>query len=302
MDMMDDLLQTFDDTLSFGNFDSGVGSNSTSSFHQSQSPNVSSSENDSSVGPLLIDVAPTDSDLPCMRINGRKIYGPPSNWIGQPPNTCELFVKHIPAIIDEIELLGYFRRIGCIYELRLMIDFKNENRGFAYLRYVDEASTSMAIELLNHLYVRPGRKLIVERSYDKCSLFIGNISKQLTRSDIENELFSMFTELAKVVIAPVHARDLGNGSLQNGGYVFLDFPSHNAAVRAKQLTSTGRCRLWGRDVKIVWANPKEHVDDEVMSKVCIRIKTFFFALIYVCFFKLGDYSLRWKRRHVCDPS
>lgn len=266
--LFDNLCQSFDDSVSLGNFDSGVGSNSSSPFLQSA--NASSSENDSStltVGALQIDVAPADSDLPCMRINGRKIYGPPSNWIGDPPNTCELFVKHIPRVIDEIELLDHFQRIGCVYEFRLMVDFKNENRGFAYLRYVDEATTMMAVELLNHFYVRPNRKLIVERSYDKCSLFIGNVSKLLSRSEIERELFSMFTELAKIVIAPVHARDITNESLQNGGYVFLDFPSHNAAVRAKQQTSTGRCRLWGRDAKIVWANPKEHVDEEVMSKV-----------------------------------
>lgn len=298
---MDNLFQGFDDSLSFGNFDSGVSSNSTSSF---LSPNASSSENDSStltVGPLLINIAPGDSELPCMRINGRKIYGPPSNWIGQPPNTCELFVKHIPRVIDEIELLNHFRRVGCIYEFRLMVDFKNENRGFAYVRYVDEGTTSMAVELLNHLFIRPNRKLIVERSYDKCSLFIGNISKQLSRSVIESELFSMFTELARIVIAPVHARDVTNESLQNGGYVFLDFPSHNAAVRAKQQTSTGRCRLWGREVKIVWANPKEHVDEDVMSKVCNKR---FFSIAFICMFfiKLGDDSLRWKRRHVCDLS
>lgn len=266
---MDNLCDTFDESLTFGNFDSGFGSNSSSSFNQS--PNVSSSENDSTtltVGPLQIDVAPGDSELPCMRINGRKVYGPPSNWIGQPPNTCELFVKHIPRAIDEVELLNHFRRIGCIYEFRLLVDFKNENRGFAYLRYVDEASTSMAIELLNHFYVRPNRKLTVERSYDKCSLFIGNISKLMSRSEIETELFSRFPELSRVVIAPIDPRDFEKESVQNGGFVFMDFPTHNAAVRAKQQTSTGRCRLWDRDVKILWAYPKEPVDEEVMSKVC----------------------------------
>lgn len=283
---------------SFGYFDSGIGSNiSTSSSSFDQSLNTSLSENDStksSGGPSLIDTNAQD-DLPCIRINGRKVYGPPSYWIGPPPNTCELFIKHIPRVIDESVLLDHFRRIGVIYEFRLMVDFKNENRGFAYVRYVDEASTSMAIDLLNHFYVGPNRQLIVERSYDKCSLFIGNISKEWSCSTIESELLSMFTELSRVVIAPINARDVGNHAIKNGGYVFLDFPTHNSAVRAKQQTSTGRCRLWGRDVKIVWANPKENYDKNEMSQVNAREIDFLPSplLFLLLSKKLGKDDLRW---------
>lgn len=209
--------------------------------------------------------APCAEELHCMRINGRKIFGPPANWIGdQPPNTCELFVKGVPKDMNEYELLSHFQRFGKIYEFRLMIDFNNCNRGFGYVRYIREEDAKIAAEVLNHLYVRPFKTMGLQKSYDKCRLFVGHIPKHLTLQQIENDLRHLFPEVSEIV-----QQDQGaflDPNQHNRGFVLMNFRNHNAAIRAKQISATGRCRIWDRDIKIVWANPERwtaSLDDEV---------------------------------------
>lgn len=47
----------------------------------------------------------------------------------------------------------------------------------------------------------------------------------------------------------------------------MDFPNHQEALVVKKRTTPGRMRKWGRDLKIVWANPERMVDPQTMSSV-----------------------------------
>lgn len=57
--------------------------------------------------------------------NGQRKLGPPPDWTGPPPpKGCEVFVGHLPRYVFEDELVPIFSRIGLIYQLRLMMDFR----------------------------------------------------------------------------------------------------------------------------------------------------------------------------------
>ena len=60
-----------------------------------------------------------------MQTNGQRKCGPPPDWIGPPPSKgSEVFIGKIPRNCYENELFPLFARIGKIYELRLMMDFR----------------------------------------------------------------------------------------------------------------------------------------------------------------------------------
>ena len=53
----------------------------------------------------------------------------------------------------------------------------------------------------------------------------------------------------------------------NRGFCFLDYDSHQSASIAKRRLSTGRVKIFGRDVGVYWADPQEEPDSCTMSKV-----------------------------------
>lgn len=224
----------------------------------------------------------------CIRINGRKVFGPPDNWIGDPPPiSAELFVKGIPRGMDEHHLHALFRRHGPIYCIRLMVDYNDLNRGFGYVHYANVAAADRALYLMQHCYVQPNVRLHLERSYDKCRLFVSKLPKNLRVNKVRQKLHDTFPEVKSVVVyhatglgrsiasssitsAPWQSNEVGmltdsiNG---NRGFAFLDFPTHDAAIRAKQLASTGQMRIFGQNVQVVWANPERAVSSDVMRDV-----------------------------------
>lgn len=59
-----------------------------------------------------------------------------ADWEGpRPPRGCEVFVGKIPRDMFEDELVPLFERAGTLYELRLMMEFSGENRGYAFVMY-----------------------------------------------------------------------------------------------------------------------------------------------------------------------
>lgn len=192
-----------------------------------------------------------------VRVNGRKIIGPSVDWEGEAPsNESELFLKRIPKDMHEMKLLRLFQQFGPVYNLRLMVDFCDQNRGFGYVHFVHKSDATKAMDVLQHYFIRPFHTLHLEKSYNKCRLFVSNFPRDKSVPTVKAVLQEVFPELSNVVIYKCHM-DEGNR-----GFAFVDFPTHDAAIRAKQQTSIGRCRLFDRDVKVVWANP-EHTADTV---------------------------------------
>lgn len=233
-----------------------------------------------------------------MQINGRKVLGPPEDWVGPPPSSaCELFIRRIPKDLNENKLLSPFLRFGQIYEFRLPLDFNQANRGYAYVKYTNEEDAAGAMEALNHYFVSPGRKLEILHSYEKCRLFVSNIPKHLEESEIEEKLRTIFPSMQRIYVRPSSTTSSieyprcdggGDGNVQqspassvvgygNRGHVFVHFATHMHALEAKKSITPGLVRMWGRDLKVVWANTETDSD---MSKSVSNNLKFNFNLMH----------------------
>ncbi|XP_062541309.1 uncharacterized protein LOC134209330 isoform X2 [Armigeres subalbatus] len=205
------------------------------------------------------------SDYPVTQINGCRQYGPPKNWVGPTPGFgCEIYVRRIPPEFTEANLVPLFERFGKIYEMRLMMDYSNNNRRYCFVRYTNEEDAKVAIEVLNHHFVQENQTLEAQKSFEKCRLFVGNLPKEIDRKTIEVAFRSLFPEMTRFVM---HNR-ITDGEM-NRGFAFMDFANHAAALRAKKQTTPGCMRMWERDIKIVWANPQQSLDHSRVDDVKI---------------------------------
>lgn len=59
----------------------------------------------------------------------------------------------------------------------------------------------------------------------------------------------------------------GETNRKNRGFAFLEYDSHKNASAAKRKLGTGRCRVWGCDLIIDWADPQEEPSEDVMATV-----------------------------------
>lgn len=69
---------------------------------------------------------------------------------------------------------------------------------------------------------------------------------------------------------------------KNRGFAFLEYDSHKNASSAKRKLGSGRCRVWGCDLIIDWADPQDDPSDDVMATVCITMGFFYITLMFAC--------------------
>lgn len=140
------------------------------------------------------------------------------------------------------------------------------------------------MEVLNHFYVAPHRKLEILQSYEKCCLFVSNIPKYLDEREIEEKLRTVFPTMERLYSQSNNAakKTMGdhgeddevsgeemkatNNDIKNRGHAVIHFPSHLEALEAKKSTTPGVIRMWNRDLKVVWANTER--DTDMSKSVC----------------------------------
>ncbi|XP_046455799.1 probable RNA-binding protein 46 [Daphnia pulex] len=198
-----------------------------------------------------------------LRSGQRRYGGPPEGWTGPPPSKGgEVFVGKIPRDLMENELLPVFQTVGPVYEIRLMMDTNETNRGFAFVTFATPADAGKAIQKLNRYEIRPGRFIGVIRSMDNCRLFIGGIPKDKSEEEIHKEM-SRITEGVVRVILYSSVVD----KKKNRGFAFIEYESHRAAALARRKCLPDRLLLWGKNVAVDWAEPEPVVEEEILSKV-----------------------------------
>lgn len=199
--------------------------------------------------------------------NGQRRYGPPPDWKGETPlRGCEVFVGKIPRDCFEDELIPIFERIGPIYMFRLMMEFNGSNRGYGFCVYTNREDTKRAIEELNNFEIRKGKMIGVCLSVDNCRLFVGGIPKNKTREEIFVEMQKV-TDGVKDVISYPSVAD----KTKNRGFAFVEYESHKSAAMARRKLIPGRIQLWGQQIAVDWAEPEREVNEDIMSKVSIRL-------------------------------
>ncbi|XP_071851340.1 probable RNA-binding protein 46 isoform X2 [Apostichopus japonicus] len=195
----------------------------------------------------------------------RKFGGPPPEWSGPTPGRgCEIFVGKIPRDLYEDELVPVFAKIGKIYELRLMMDFSGNNRGYAFVMYASREDAKKAVKQLNNFEIRKGRYLGVCSSVDNCRLFVGGIPKNKKREEILSEMSKVTDQVVDVIVYPsLHDKT------KNRGFAFVEYENHRAAAMARRKLIPGRIQLWSHQIMVDWAEPEEDVDEEIMKNVKI---------------------------------
>nr|XP_028585498.1 APOBEC1 complementation factor isoform X5 [Podarcis muralis] len=92
--------------------------------------------------------------------NGQRKYGgPPPGWDGPPPERgCEIFIGKLPRDLFEDELIPLCEKIGKIYEMRMMMDFNGNNRGYAFVTFSNKQEAKNAIRQLNNYEISAADK------------------------------------------------------------------------------------------------------------------------------------------------
>ncbi|XP_018424041.1 PREDICTED: APOBEC1 complementation factor isoform X2 [Nanorana parkeri] len=198
--------------------------------------------------------------------NGQRRYGgPPPGWDGLPPERgCEIFVGKLPRDLFEDELIPLCEKIGKIYEMRMMMDFNGNNRGYAFVTFTNRQDAKNAIKQLNNYEIRNGRLLGVCASVDNCRLFVGGIPKTKKREEILVEMRKVTDGVTEVIVYPSAA-----DKSKNRGFAFVEYESHRAAAMARRKLLPGRIQLWGHPIAVDWAEPEVEVDEDTMSSVKI---------------------------------
>ncbi|NXP52250.1 A1CF factor, partial [Heliornis fulica] len=198
--------------------------------------------------------------------NGQRKYGgPPPGWDGPPPERgCEIFIGKLPRDLFEDELIPLCEKIGKIYEMRMMMDFNGNNRGYAFVTFSNRQEAKNAIKQLNNYEIRNGRLLGVCASVDNCRLFVGGIPKTKKREEILAEMKKVTDGVVDVIVYPSAA-----DKTKNRGFAFVEYESHRAAAMARRKLLPGRIQLWGHPIAVDWAEPEVEVDEDTMSSVKI---------------------------------
>ncbi|XP_061611817.1 APOBEC1 complementation factor isoform X3 [Phyllopteryx taeniolatus] len=198
--------------------------------------------------------------------NGQRRYGgPPPGWDGPPPERgSEIFVGKLPRDLFEDELVPLCEKFGQIFEVRMMMDFNGNNRGYAFVTFASKQEARAAMKQLNNYEIRSGRLLGVCASVDNCRLFVGGIPKSKKRDEILAEMRKVTDGAVDVIVYPSAA-----DKSKNRGFAFVEYDSHRAAAMARRKLLPGRIQLWGHGIAVDWAEPEVEVDEDTMATVKI---------------------------------
>lgn len=178
------------------------------------------------------------------------------------PKDCELFIGKLPKDCNEEIVFPILAECGRVHEFRVMMDFDNINRGFAFVTYCNKNDASNAISKMNNYQISEGKFLGVCRSVDNRRLFVGGLMKNKNEHDILSEMKRISTGVVKVIS---YRSVLDKG--KNRGFAFVEYESHKMAAMARRKLIEAKPTLWGRQIAVDWAEPEIDIDDEIMSKV-----------------------------------
>lgn len=135
----------------------------------------------------LVDYDVLFSKICVTQINGCRHFTLPNEDLEYtPPNGSELFVARIPPDFSHKLLIQIFLFAGRLYDVRLMITFLRENKGFAFVRYFSPEEAASAVKILNGFQVVKGRRLAAMFSTDHRTLRLKGCFPGVTRDEVEN--------------------------------------------------------------------------------------------------------------------
>ncbi|XP_014216696.1 probable RNA-binding protein 46 [Copidosoma floridanum] len=181
----------------------------------------------------------------------RKLGGPPPGWTGPPPGEgCEIFVGKIPRNIYEDKIYPLFSKVGEIYEMRLMMHFSGNNRGYCFIMYTSRESAEQAVKLLNNYEIAPGSCIGVIKSLNNCRLHVTELPAHVDVKTLTKRLWEHCDEIDSVSMYTY----LNNPRRKD---VLIRFKTHRGAAMARRRMIPERNLLFDKsDVRVDWADPK----------------------------------------------
>ncbi|CAG9841024.1 unnamed protein product [Diabrotica balteata] len=197
-----------------------------------------------------------------LRQNGQRIYTHLDYMNRACPRNCEVFIGNLAKTVYEDELIPLFESAGNLCQFRLMLDFMNKTRGFAFASYFKSEDAENAIKILNGRTLRSGLKIIVSKSVDNCKLFVGNIPTDKTKAELFEAIKSAIDGVVDVIMYPENF-----DPKKNRGFAFIEFATHKQASLARRQLTPHNLILWNRELYVNWSEPIPDVDPETMANV-----------------------------------
>ncbi|KAG8287582.1 putative RNA-binding protein 46 [Homalodisca vitripennis] len=202
----------------------------------------------------------------CTQTNGQRLWclpeGPFVNW----EHGSEIFFSNFPHNETEEPLFEIFKEHGKILQIRLMVRYDGQNKGFGFMLFSSPEEAERAVHKEN------GRPLhSVDRTWnlkvclskDNRRLFIGRIPKTLSKAQLCGVVSCLTEGFKKAFLY----KDWEFPTL-NRGFAFLEYDTHHHATKAK-ITLT-RClpeNLRTNEVIVNWAIPEPSIEKKIMDKV-----------------------------------
>ncbi|XP_054284458.1 probable RNA-binding protein 46 [Macrosteles quadrilineatus] len=211
-----------------------------------------------------VDIHPAAEMYPSRQINGCRIYGPHVAFqTFTPPQGSEVFLAGIPPNFSHWELLKICQKGGVVFKLRVMVTRTNDNKGYAFVSYLDPECAARAKPILNGYHLIKDGKFLghlrATDSNDHRTLMLLGCSTNVTTEEVEDLFRKLTTDLVSV------SRDFGMG--QARPVFFLTFGSNRSATLVKKIDLVTP-PLWGHFIRLSWQpySNKDHVCQ------CLRLK------------------------------
>lgn len=187
----------------------------------------------------------------------------------------QLHCGYIPHDVTERELFEIIQLHGNIREMCLMMDVMGEkHRGFAFIKFFNEADQRSVMEKVNDMEIRPGKQLKLSSYKSNRSLYVANIPKTVDATQLRNTFEKHLAGITNVTIyRPFknnNNNNINNGMQeQNRGFCFLEFQTHEMAWKAKRWISIEPRKLFSNNLFVDWADEMDTPTDEIMQNVRI---------------------------------
>lgn len=167
--------------------------------------------------------------------NGQRILGPPRNWRGPVPQRgSEVFVGGLPRDASLSELLAVLERAGKVFQVRVMVNFSGECRGYALVKYENPRVATLAVSSLHGVRLRSGVRVGVFPSVENRRLVVTGLDRGVDVDALRR-------------LAP----GLRSVESEGTGRWLLVFHEHGDAARARRQLST--------DYGVDWDFPETQV-------------------------------------------
>lgn len=195
-------------------------------------------------------------------INGQRItqIENPAKEFLIPADGCEVHFSHFPKNVYEDKLFPLFSKYGNILQMRLMMHFSGLPKGYGYVIYETKIQADQAVSELNGLIMNTS-VMRVCKSFNNKRLFVTGVPNNCSTSRMDSIISNKIDGVTKVAYFKSHKPGINNS------YCFVDFKSHQHAIKSKSVLRLNLSYELKTDIRVSWARPEAEVDEKDLAKV-----------------------------------